>query len=198
MRVGQHLVRIDREDRSFKNVPVCSCRITKVFWAACLSVQSRAYTFAVTFQFPSRGGHSSCQPLRSPYARAYFWRCAPAIWPNSVGHESCPATTTIPRLALKDPFVGHSYRQQLQFATPDSVPGADKYFRALRHLSVGRGPGNAFNDMHRLGRSPKRVASPHIQGQGLALSALAPGRSSRRPPRNHRVGRGPLVNNNEP
>jgi len=82
--------------------------------------------------------------------------------------------------------------------TPDSVPGADKYFRALRHLSVGRGPGNAFNDMHRLGRSPKRVASPHIQGQGLALSALAPGRSSRRPPRGHSGARGPLMNNNEP
>ena len=58
----------------------------------------------------------------------------------------------------------------------------------------------AMHSMTCTGPAARRSGPRHciFQGQGLALSALAPGRSSLRPPRNHRVGRGPLVNNNEP
>lgn len=162
------------------------------------SVESRANSCSHVPLSKSRG-HSSCQLSGSLYARAYFWRRAPAAWPNSVGRESCPITTIIPRSALKDPFVGGtpignscSSRPPVRFRVRTNIFACSAISRS--------GADPAMHSMTCTGLAARRSGSRHciFQGQGLALSALAPGRSSRRPPRDHRVGRGPLVNNNEP
>src|SRR6476620_4279138 len=76
-----------------------------------------------------------------------------------------------------------------------SVPGADKYFRALRRLSIGFGLGNAFHDMHRLGRSPRRAASLHIRVTRRFL-ASAPAKVPGALPRCRSGRRGSLMKNN--
>jgi len=187
------------------NVSGCSYRITKCQLGA--RVQSRAHNSCS--HVPVSRGCPSCQTTRLRLLLTPgFGRSAGlgrrASMPDRdndpfVGAVGLQATgTPIANLLTRSSPI-RSGAGQLFFENRCSCARA----RRGRHLvaalagPAGDGLQSDFNDM-RCRRQPLYGVPGQKFHRRQARLYLGAGRGSRRPPRNHRVGRGPLVNNNEP